>query len=289
VPQPRRAQPAQFAVAAIHNASRTALVMAVAAVALIGADAAVAVSRTGTTSAVPSPGRPSASSGVANPAERQLLPSSPLPAQSPDAAKTEHDAARALLKRARANALAQHSVHAVARFATTHGTAVYDNRAALRHGVQHLTIRGGHITIRVLGPTTYYTADRRGLVRFFLYTPKIAAVIGHRWVPLIAGNRGYRILTDSVTLGSLLHNERVVGPLRLLPERVIDGIRAVGIQGKGAGSGVRKNSVATWWVSTGGHPLPVEFDASTASSHLTQHFSDWGKPVHIERPHAIFG
>jgi len=272
VTQPRRAQPAQFAVAAIHNASHTALVMAVAVVALIGADAAVAVNRAaGGTDSVTSP--------------TSTAPTSTSPAD----AKAVQREAKALLKTAMRNALAQRSVHAVARLVTKHGILHYDNRDALHHGVQHLTIRGGHITIRDVGSTTYYTADKRGLIDFFAYEPSNAGDVGHRWVPLIAGNKGYRVLTNSVTLGSLLHNVRVVAPLRMLPERMIGGINAVGIQGQGAGGGVPKHSIATWWISTGKHPLPVEFDAFNANRSLTQRFSDWGKPVHVKRPHAIFG
>ncbi|HVT63714.1 MAG TPA: hypothetical protein VHD81_01005 [Mycobacteriales bacterium] len=288
--QPRLAQPARFAVAAIHNASRTALVIAVATVAVAGAGAAVAVSRTASPkSSLPTVADQSSSGRVIATAGGFTTPSLSSATPSPDAATAEQREAKSLLAKARANALARRSVHAVARFVTRHGTAVYDNRDALHHGEQHLTIQGGHITIRVVGSTTYYTGDKRGLVRFFLYTPRIAAAIGRRWVPLIAGNRGYRVLTDGVTLGSLLDNERIVGRLQMLPQRRVDGVRAIGIQGEGAGGGVRKHSVATWWISTGEHPLPVEFDASTTSSQLTQTFTDWGRPVHVKRPHAIFG
>jgi hypothetical protein len=290
VTQPRRAQPAQFAVAAIQDAPHTALVMSVAVVALLGTNAAVAVHRTagsqGPAAAAASPG----TGGVTTPGD-PLGSSAPTPTSSSldAAAKAAQREAKTLLKLAMANALKKRSVHAVARFVTKRGTAVYDNRDALHRGVQHLTIQGGHVVIRVVGSTTYYTGDKRGLVKFFGYGRKVAAVIGPRWVPLIVGNRGYKILTEGVTLGSLLRNQRVVGPLRMLPERVIDGITAVGIQGEGAGGGVRKNSIATWWVSTGKHPLPVEFDATNRHSHLTQRFSEWGEPVHVKRPTAIFG
>jgi hypothetical protein len=263
--------------------------MAMVTAALIGADAAVALHRTaGSGNAADAAAAPG-SAGTTKPADAVMSPPPSPPPVTPAQADAEHHTAKALLKRAFANALAERSVHAVARFVTKHGTAVYDNRAAVHRGVQHLTIRGGHVTIRVVGSTTYYTGDKRGLIRFFTYPPRIAEIIGHRWVPLIAGNRGYRILTEGVALGSLLHNARVVGPLRMLPARVIDGIDVVGVQGEGAGNGVRKHSTATWWISTGPNPLPVQFDASTANTHLTQHFSDWGKRVRVQRPRAIFG
>lgn len=287
--QPRRAQPADFLVAAVHNASRGALVMAVVAVSLVGTDAAVAVHRTadsGDTSRLPVSSRPLGDLG----SPVGLGPSaSPLPPLSPPEAKIESRAARDLLSVAIGNALAKHSVRAIARYTTKRGTAVFDNRTARHHGVQHLRIYGGHVTVRVLGSTTYFTGDKRGLIKYFGYKPKLAILQRDRWVPLIAGNKGYRILTEGVTLSSLLHSERVAGPLRRLPQRVINGVAAVGVQGRGAGDGVRKNSVATWWISTGmNHPLPVEFEASTAHTHLTQTFSEWGKPVHVERPRAIF-
>jgi hypothetical protein len=263
--------------------------MAVVTAALLGVDAAVAVHRTAGSADTGNVAAPPGARSDITPAEGVISPAASAPSVSSAAAPAEQHAARALLKQAVANALAKRSVHAVARFVTKRGTALYDNRDALHHGVQHLTIHGGHVRIRVVGSTTYYTGNRRGLIRFFTYPPKIARVIGHRWVPLIAGNRGYRVLTEGVTLGSLLHNARLVGPLRMLPARVIDGIDVVGVQGRGAGGGVPKHSIATWWISSGEHPLPVQLEAANANSQLTQHFSDWGKPVRVKRPHAIFG
>ena len=285
--QLRHAQPADFLVTAVHSASRTALTMAVVVVALIGADAAVAVHRSARSDS-PTAAAASASTGVTAPDGGFGAAASPPPSVSPATPGAESKAARALLKAALANALSEGSVHAVAHFAAKHGTAVFDNRDATHHGVQHISIYGGHVTIRVIGATTYYTGDKRGLVNYLTYKPKVAALFHHRWVPLIDGNEGYRILTEGITLASLLHSERLVGALRRLPERVIDGTRVVGIQGRGAGSGVRKHSIATWWVSVGAHSLPVEFDASNANSRLTQSFRNWGKPFRVKRPHAIF-
>jgi hypothetical protein len=288
VPQPWRAQPADFLAAAVHNASRSALVMAVVAVAVVGVDTAVAVHRTaGSTSPLPAAAPPS-TSGVAMPLDgigASPQAQQPLPRAE---AKTENHEAKALLEAALANARAKGSVHAVAHFVNQGGNAIFDNHDGRNHGVQRLTIYGGHVTIRVLGPITYYTGDKRGLIKYFGYKPKLAAVESHKWVPLIAGNKGYRILTEGVTLASLLHNQRLAAPLRTLPERTIGGIPVVGVQGRAAGDGLPKHSTATWWVSTGAHPLPVEFDAVSANTRLTQRFSDWGKPVRVKRPHAIF-
>jgi hypothetical protein len=287
VTQPRHAQPADFLVTAVHNASRAGLTMAVVVVALIGADAAVAVHRTAHSN-TPGTAAVAQPTGITTPGGGYDPSSSPQPLATSAAARVESYAAKALLKSALENALSKGSVHAVARFTTKHGTAIFDNRAATHHGVQHLTIYGGHVTIRVIGSTTYYTGDKRGLVKFLTYKPKVAALFHHRWVPLIDGNKGYRVLTEGVTLASLLSSERLAGPLRRLPERVIDGTTVVGLQGRGAGSGVRKHSIATWWVTTGRHSLPVEFDASNANSRLTQSFTQWGKPIRVKRPKGIF-
>jgi hypothetical protein len=262
--------------------------MAVVAVALVGTDTAVAVHRTaGSADRFPA-AAPARSPGVAGGAVDIGASPSARPSLSPAETKTANRQGRALLRTAMSNARAKGSVHAVARFVSERGPAAFDNHAARHHGVQRLSIYGGHVTIRVLGPITYFTGDKRGLVKYFGYKAKLAVLQVHKWVPLIAGNKGYRVLTEGVTLPSMLHNERVVAPLRILPARTIDGVPVVGVQGRAAGRGVRRHSIATWWISTGAHPLPVEFDASNASTRLTQRFSAWGKPVRVKRPHAIF-
>jgi hypothetical protein len=287
-----RRQPADFLVSAVQEASHTALTLAVVIVALIGADASVAVSRTaGSPDHGPVAVAPSTPTGSPVP-DTIVVPVSP-PAQHSDPVqrKAESVAAKALLKAALANALAQGSVHAVTRYvskAKHRRTAIFDNHNARRGGVQHLTIYGGHVDIRVVGSSTYYSGDRRGLVKFLLYKPKAAKALGDRWVRLQAGERGYQVLTEGVRLASLLHNERLVGPLRKLPQRVIDGTAAIGIQGRGIGDGVPPHSIATWWITTGPNPLPVEFDAANGKTGLVQTFSDWGKPIRLKPPRRIF-
>ncbi len=284
--QPTRAATRRVATT-LQNASRGALVMAAISLLLVGADAAVAVSRhagsphSGATAAtaVTSP-TTSTEPGIA------VTPTSPATiGRGP--AKTDP---RALLARAFADALAQGSVHAVARNVSKKtGTAIFDDYDAKTGGIQHISIYGGRVTVRVVGPRTYFTGDKRGLTRYMGFTPDEVAALHHQWLRLVAAQAGYKAVTAGVTLASTLREDRVGAPLRLLPQRTVDGVRAVGVRGRAVGDGAPRHAIATMWISTGNHPLPVEYVARYRRVRLTQTFSDWGKAVPLAAPAKVFG
>ena len=70
--------------------------------------------------------------------------------------------------------------------------------------VQRVREDGGHVTIRVIGPTTYFTADRGGFIKFFGLTASQAQQVRGLWVPLVPGEPGYTSVTEGVTLPSTL-------------------------------------------------------------------------------------
>jgi hypothetical protein len=291
VTQPGRAQRADFLVAAVQNASRATLVMSVVAVALIGTDAAVAVSRTARSSAHPAAAAAATSEPSAN-AEPGIVisPAATTPVTRRAVRKAESDRAEALLARAFANALSKGSVHAVARTVSKKiGTAVFDDYDTMTGGVQHISIYGGNVTVRVVGPRTYFKGDKRGLTHYMGFTADEVAVLHHQWLSLRAGQAGYKAVTEGVTLASTLHEDRLVAPFRLLSQRTVSGVSAVGIEGHAAGAGAPRHAVATMWVTTGESPLPVRFVAANHGVRLTQSFSDWGTPVHLARPTRVFG
>ncbi|HWC35382.1 MAG TPA: hypothetical protein VG650_11220 [Mycobacteriales bacterium] len=269
-----------------------ALVLSVVAVALIGAGVAVAVARTADTSAAPRPSaaaspQPSGSAppgAVASPAAtappRRSLATQPAPSSS----------AKTLLATVETDALAEKTVHAVARTVSSRiGTAVFDDVDTTSGGVQHISIYGGHVTVRVVGPRTYFKGDKRGLTHYMGFTADEVAVLHHQWLLLRPGQAGYQAVTEGVTLASTLHEDRVVAPLHLLAQRMVNGVPAVGIRGQAAGAGAPRHATATLWVTTGDHPLPVEFVATNHKVRLTQTFNDWGRPIHLAPPANVFG
>ncbi|HVS67762.1 MAG TPA: hypothetical protein VHE56_04370 [Mycobacteriales bacterium] len=277
--------------AALRDAPRVALVMSIAVIALIATDAAVAVTRTAGSSsprsAVAVTGSPRATSS--EPAGAVSPTASPSPDKSAQR-KAESDQAQALLTRALTNALAKGSVHAVARTVSKKiGTATFDDYDTATGGIQHISIYGGNVTVRVVGTRTYFRGDKRGLTRYMGFTADEVAVLHHQWLSLRAGEAGYKAVTEGVTIASTLHEDRIIAPFRLLPQRTVNGVAVVGVQGHAAGAGAPKRAIATMWISTGDDPLPVKFVAANHGVRLTQSFSDWGTPVHLTKPANVFG
>lgn len=273
-------------------ASRAALALAVVAVALIGTDVAVARNRSaGTPSSTPIAAPTAVPTVNANPGIADTPTSVPAPATNEAAVRGLHgDRAAALFAKAVANALSQGSVHTVAHNASKkYGASVFDNYDTTTSGRQHFTIYGGNVWVRVIGSTTYFTGDERGLRRFFGFTADEIVVLHHRWLMLRPGQSGYEPTTAGITLPSILREDRIVGPLRLLPDQLRNGTSVTGVQGRPAGHDFGEHARATMWISTGDDPLPVEFVVTGHERKSDQTFSDWGKPVRVVPPAHIYG
>lgn len=189
------------------------------------------------------------------------------------------------LAKAFARALAQGTVHSQARTTSTTGaTTTFDNYDGEHVGEQHITINGGHLEVRVIGSTTYLTGDAKGLAVYGVDARQLHG----QWLPLVAAQRGYGSVTAGVTLASALDADKIAGPLRREPDKTIDGQPVYGIAGHGDGANSPSGSASTIWISkdTG---LPVEFDATTATTTITETFSDWGEPIHVATPSNVFG
>jgi hypothetical protein len=287
VTQPQQVTAVHPAVSAIQNASVTALVFAVVAVALIGADAAVAVARTaGSSSPVAAPvGAPQPSTPVTP--GLTAAPTTPSSPAIPGTKTTQH-ALRSLLANTLAKAVAQHTVHSVARNVSKKGTSVFVDDDARNGGIQRISIYGGHIQIRVVGSTTYFTGDRRGLEKYFSFSATEVTALGKQWIPLVSGQAGYKAVTAGVTIASTLSEDRIIGHLRREPDKTLDGQRVLGISGRATGPGAPHHADATMWINTT-TGLPVEFDAANGDQQLTQTFSAWGRPIRLESPANVAG
>jgi hypothetical protein len=290
-PQPEKAS--HPLVDAVQRASTTALAMAVLAVAVIGVDAAVAVHRSSGSSShsaaaspppsgVPSPGGPQT-----NPTLPGTTPPSATGSASPESASQR--SLQTLLAKTYAAALLKGSVHSYARDVTKGGgTAIFNDDDATTSGEQHITIHGGHIQIRVVGSTTYFTGDTRGMEKYFNFTKQEVEALHRQWLSLVSGQAGYTEVTAGVTLASTLDEVKVGGQLSREPEKTLDGQQVFGISGQASGQGAPKKAHATMWISSASG-LPVEFDATNATTRLTQKFTDWGRPIHVETPAKVFG
>ncbi|HVW80950.1 MAG TPA: hypothetical protein VHB69_08445 [Mycobacteriales bacterium] len=270
---------------------RTTTLIAAAVIALTLADIGVAIGRSTSSGSSPS----ATSTPPAIPAS-PLAPGSPPPAipASPGGAgpatpttPPEPNSLAGQLAKTFQLALAQHTVHSVAKNVSKKGTATFDDYDGVQTGEQHIAINGGHVDVRVIGPTTYFTGDAKGLA-IYGFTPQAVQALHGQWLSLVAGQPGYRIITAGVTISSTLQADAITGPLTRRPAKTLDGVKVYGIAGTGSGPGSPQGSHATMWISeqTG---LPVAFDATNRTTTITETFSDWGKPIHVTTPADVYG
>lgn len=269
---------------------RTTTLLAAAAIALTLADIGVAIGRSA------SSGSPSSAASTppaipVSPLAPASPPASPAPPRTtgpatPTATPAPNSFAGQLAKTFQL-ALAQHTVHSVAKNVSKKGTATFDDYDGVQTGEQHIAINGGHVDVRVIGPTTYFTGDAKGLA-IYGFTPQAVQALHGQWLSLVAGQPGYRIITAGVTISSTLKADAITGPLTRKPAKTLDGVKVYGIAGTGSGPGSPRGSHATLWISeqTG---LPVAFDATNRTTTITETFSDWGKPIHVATPADVYG
>ena len=182
-------------------------------------------------------------------------------------------------------ALAQGTVHSQARTTSAEGgTTTFDNYDGEQVGEQHIAINGGHLEVRVISSTTYLNGDAKGLAVYGVDAEQLHG----QWLPLVASERGYGSVTAGVTLASALDADKIVGPFSREPDKTISGEQVYGISGHGGGANSPDGSTSTIWISTV-TGLPVEFDATTTTTTITETFSDWGKPVQVATPTNVFG
>jgi hypothetical protein len=194
-----------------------------------------------------------------------------------------------LLAKVMANALAQHTVHMLNKTVSPkHGVAIFSDDDGVTSGVQRISIFGGHVDVRVVGPATYFTGDQVGMTKYMGFSASQAEQVHGQWLSLVAGQPGYESVTAGVTLASALNELGLADPLRQLPPRTRHGQRVFGIQGKPTGDGTDHSARATLWITAGRPSLPVEYDVTTAGSTATIRLSHWGRAVNVQAPLRLF-
>jgi hypothetical protein len=190
-----------------------------------------------------------------------------------------------------ANALAEGSAHIVFRnVAPKHGVSISSQNDGLTDGIQRERVGKARIVIRVVGSTTYFTANRVGFIKSFRFTPAQASEASGQWIPLTSADPGYAPVTDGVTLSSMLQELAISAPFKRLPTRMLDGARVFGIQGRATGDGAPPHTRGTLWIRLGVHPLPVEFTSGAKNKFRTVAvLSRWGRAVNVVAPTAIIG
>jgi hypothetical protein len=187
-----------------------------------------------------------------------------------------------------ANALRQGSVHMISRSTSPKvSKAVFDDHDTTTGGIQQIQVDGGHAAVRVVGATSYFTADRVGLTRYLGFSAQQARMVRGRWLSIAAGQPGYSSVTNGVTLASALSEIGLTGELRRVPASTKDGQRVFGIQGRPPGPSVPSTATATLWVSVGPTELPVEYDASGDGTTVVVRCTKWGDPVTVVAPHNV--
>ena len=90
-------------------------------------------------------------------------------------------------------------------------------------------------------------------------------------------------LKSVLGIGSIVRHLIVMPPLVSLPQRDLHGVQVVGV--RGLPKKKLPGTSATLWVTTGAHPLPVEYDVrKPGGRQLLVDFSGWGKRVHVQPP-----
>lgn len=272
--------------------TRTTTLTGAAAIAVVLAGAGVAIGRSSSSDHHNPPPVTAPTSAVTPTAPTTAPTTAPLTPTSPPTPPAKSHVISgglsALLARTYRLALAQHTVHSVARnVSAKFGTTIFDDYDGARIGKQHIVVDGGYIDIRVVGTTTYLNGDAKGLATYGFTAQEVEALHG-QWLPLVAGQAGYEAVTTGVTLASTLHGDRLVGQLRREATKTLDDQQVFGISGHAVGGGAPRHATGTMWISTT-TGLPVEFDTANAKTQITETFTDWGAPISVPVPPNVAG
>ena len=155
-------------------------------------------------------------------------------------------------------------------------------------GIQRITVdRTMHGEVRVVGESTYFVANRSALAGYFGFPASAAAQLANRWLVLHPGEQGYGRVTAGVKLGSALNEMALRGRLTLLPQRMKNGVRVVGVRGFVAGPNAKlePHAKATLWIAVAGAHLPVAYEEHIGrSDSFVATFTHWGAAVRVVAP-----
>jgi hypothetical protein len=211
--------------------------------------------------------------------------------QTTPARADQHRSAAQFLSQAFADARAETSFHEVSTEVGGGHSVSFVNDVGTNSGRQHITRSDGTVAnVEVTGGDAYFAGNRTALVTYFELPSSDAAVVGSHWVSLTPSDRDYQPVADGVTLQSAL--AELAPPSTGLtegPQTTIDGQAVIGISGKLAGSTATKSATATFYITTGDHPLPVEvrtvgIEKPRLEVVGTVALSNWGERVAVSPP-----
>lgn len=218
---------------------------------------------------------------------RGTSPAKPTTQAPPPLVTARPTTAAGWIAAARHAIIAADSVHVTNVNRLPHQTMTFSNDHGRTSGRQVITPGPGmRAEVRVIGTATYFTGNAMTLTKFFGFPAATAAKVSGRWLLLRPGDADYETVTEGVTLSSAASEVKVEGSITLLPARVINGVRAVGVRGVGpAPAGLSGTVTTTLWIDVT-TMRPVRYEASHGNSTATATFSRWNAALTVRAPRA---
>jgi hypothetical protein len=160
--------------------------------------------------------------------------------------------------------------------------------AAVDRGIQRITFRKdgrtGHATVLVVDDTAFVRGDRFMLESYMGFSPAGAAAAADKWIRVEKTHSWYPTVAAAVRLGSAIDQLKLsIDPrLKNAGDTTFRGQRVTSIRGRA--TGVRKDSVVTLYVQSGGSRLPVAEVERGATMTVSTVLSGWNEPVNVSAP-----
>ena len=182
------------------------------------------------------------------------------------------------------------TVHYVSSSTASQKTLVLAGDAGPAAGSQTVTQGAGHITIEVIGETTYIMGNATGLENLAGLSAAQAAQSAGQWIEFATSDTAFSSVVAGVRSADVAKELELTGPLTLGRDRVIDGVAVDAVKGTQT-FGHTRTTVVLYVRARGSHH-PVEEDSLGSTGHTTsaEHvtYSDWGEHVRPEAPRATF-
>jgi hypothetical protein len=186
------------------------------------------------------------------------------------------------LAQAKRDAIGQSWAHLQVSTITADQELDAEQDAGLTTGKQLITVGSSHAQVIVLPGKTYLKGDATAVTDFFGFPASAVSPLANRWILFLPSNPGYPNVSDSVTLPSLLDQITLAAPTTTGAITSADGIPAVAITGTVPNDPAA--ATATLYVTTGAHPLPIQFSSSDSDDQLLVTFTNWGDRVPLTPP-----
>jgi hypothetical protein len=178
------------------------------------------------------------------------------------------------------------SVRVVTTIQVPGQTVTYVNDSASDSGQEVVTSSEGvRMTVLLVNGTVFLHANKAAMTTLFQSAGPIAENFANKWLSFPSGSKGYKSITQTLTLASFVKEVTPTNPIAKLPPSIVDGQSVVGLRGELPGQ-----LPGTLYLSATGPPLPVEEVTHTSGGLTTAIFSHWGESVHLTPPTgAILG